>query len=257
MNAQNFGFKRALVLALAFWVCAAQALTLHRDGEDLYLTGTIQVGDDLLLKTAHQEAPLRRLVLVNSPGGTLVTSLRIAAWVEELRLNTVVAGHCLSACSLVFMAGEHRQFAQSQPGWTHLIGIHGPYSQRTGQFNPPGAGLMWSYYRARMAEKFDAGVMEQAIYRMQDPSGLLVVPAAGPEAAATRPWFCPSTRAQRSPCTGLPDKDALSLGLVTTGEPGWVRIPGDFGRQAGPVPVGFPPHDSGTVAAQAHSVRFD
>jgi hypothetical protein len=257
MNAQKLWIKRSLVLGAALLACAAQALTLYRDGGYLYVTGTIQAGDDLLLKASHQEAPVRRLVLVNSPGGALLTSLRIAAWAEDLRLTTVAAGHCLSACSLVFMAGERRQFAQAQAGQMHLIGIHGPYSQRTGQFNPPGAGLMWSYYRSRMGEKFDAAVMEQAIYRMQDPSGLLVVPGGGSEAGGPRPWYCPSIRAQRGPCTGLPDKDALGLGLLTTAEPGLVRIPQEFGRGAEPVSFGSPPQESSAVAAHAVAPRWD
>ena len=236
----------SVALALA---CAAQALTLHRDGDDLYATGMIQAGDDLALKAAHQEAPVRRLVLVNSPGGALLTSLRIARWVEDLRITTVAAGHCLSACSLVFMAGEQRQFAQAMNGHTHLIGIHGPYAQRTGQFSASGAVMMLSYYRYRMGDKFDAAVMEQAVYQMQDPSGLLVVPEAG--GAAARPWHCPSNRTRRDLCTHFPDKDGLSLGLLTTAEPGRVRIPQELARLAEQAPVLLSPQGISAVSAQA------
>ncbi len=236
----------SVALALA---CAAQALTLHRDGDDLYATGMIQAGDDLALKAAHQEAPVRRLVLVNSPGGALLTSLRIARWVEDLRITTVAAGHCLSACSLVFMAGEQRQFAQAMSGHTHLIGIHGPYAQRTGQFSASGAVMMLSYYRYRMGDKFDAAVMEQAVYQMQDPSGLLVVPEAG--GAAARPWHCPSNRTRRDLCTHFPDKDGLSLGLLTTAEPGRVRIPQELARLAEQAPVLLSPQGISAVSAQA------
>lgn len=251
MNAHSYRVKSFVAWVTLTLACAAQALTLHRDGEDLYATGTIQAGDDLALKAAHQEAPVSRLVLVNSPGGALLTSLRIARWVEDLRITTVAVGHCLSACSLVFMAGEQRQFAQPMNGHAHLIGIHGPYAQRTGQFSASGAVMMLSYYRTRMGEKFDAAVMEQAVYQMQDPSGLLVVPQAGRSEAVARPWHCPSNRTRRDLCTHFPDKDGLSLGLLTTAEPGRVRIPQELVRLAEQASVLPPAQGPSAVSAQA------
>jgi hypothetical protein len=257
MNAQNRWIKFTGALVALTLACAVQALTLHRDGDDLYATGTIQVGDDLVLRAAHGEAPVRRLVMVNSPGGAFLTSLRIARWVEELRITTVAAGHCLSACSLVFMAGEQRQFAQTLSGQTHLIGIHGPYAQRTGQPSAPAAVMMLSYYRNRMGEKFDAALMERAIYQMQDPTGLLVVPQAGGAEGGSQPWHCPSNRTRRDLCTHFPNKDGLSLGLLTTDEPGTVRIPQVFGRLAERSPVEWPTQGLGAVAAQGDTRSFD
>jgi hypothetical protein len=235
MKAHDLWIKSVGLLGALALTGAVQALTLHRDGEDLYAAGAIQQGDDLALRAAHREAPVRRLVLVNSPGGAFLTSLRIARWVEELRITTVAAGHCLSACSLVFMAGEQRQFAQTLSGQTHLIGIHGPYALRTGQPSATAAVMMLSYCRNRMGEKFDAALMERAVYQMQDPTGLLVVPQAG--GAVVRPWHCPSNRTRPELCTRFPDKDGLSLGLLTTDEPGLVKIPPELSRLAERSPV--------------------
>lgn len=251
MSAQIRRFRFLAALAALALTCTVQALTLHRDGEDLYAGGMIEAGDDLRLKAAYDEAPVRRLVLVNSPGGALLTSLRIARWIEEQRITTVAAGHCLSACSLVFMAGKQRQFAQAMNGHSHLIGIHGPYGRRTGQFSASGAGVMLSYYRYRMGEKFDAALMEQALYQMKDPSGLLVVPDASGPQASPAPWHCPSNQTPHERCTRFPDKDALSLGLLTTTEPGQVRIPKAWVRLAEQAPGLTPPRGPGALSAQA------
>lgn len=257
MTAHNRWIKFMAALAALPLACAVQALTLHRDGDDVYVTGTVQAGDDVALRAAHEEAPVRRLVLVNSPGGAFLTSLRIARWVEEFRINTVAAGHCLSACSLIFMAGEQRQFAQTLSGQTHLIGIHGPYARSTGQPSAPAAVMMLSYYRSRMGEKFDAALMERAVYQMQDPTGLLVVPQTGGADGGTQPWHCPSSRIRRDLCTHFPNKDGLSLGLLTTDEPSPVKIPPALARLAERSPVVWPTQGLGAVAAQGYPRSFD
>lgn len=209
-------FLLPLILALSG---TAQGLSLHRDGGDLYASGIIVQGDELALQAAHQSVPVRRLILVNSPGGALITSLRIARWLEALRITTVAWGPCMSACSLIFMAGEQRQFAHDAGGRPSVIGIHGPYNSRTGQFSSAAAPLMLDYYRHRMGPQFDAEVIERAIYKMKDPSGFLVV---GDDASAHAwqryPRHCPSAQASADECTVYRHKSAQGLGIVTSGQ---------------------------------------
>lgn len=207
--------KLALLLGVATLSCAAQALTLQRDGGDLYASGVIQIGDDLALRAAHAQAPVQRLILVNSPGGALMASLRIARWLEELRITTLAAGHCMSSCSLIFMAGEQRQFASLPHHPASVIGIHGAYNARTGQASQAAAPLMLDYYRQRMGANYDAAIIEQAIHQMKDPSGFLVVPAMAAGQTEQRPQHCPSARSARHECTVHLQQTALSLGIVT------------------------------------------
>lgn len=228
MNAHRWVFRLIFFLAAATSACLAQALSWHRDGEDLYVSGMIQAGDDLVVQAVYQEAPFARLVLVDSPGGSFLVALRMARWVEDRRLATVVAGHCLSSCSLIFLAGEQRQFAQPRPGQTHWIGIHGPYARTTGVPSSAGAQMMLSYLRHRMGERFDPALMERAVYQMHDPSGLLGVPQAASAGGAASPWHCPSSRSRRDLCTRFPDKNALSLGLLTSDLASEVRIPAEW-----------------------------
>jgi ATP-dependent protease ClpP protease subunit len=208
--------RHLLVLLLLSLGGLAHALSLHRDGDDLYASGTIVLGDELALQAAHESMPVRRLILVNSPGGAVVTSLRIARWLEGLRITTVAWGPCMSACSLIFMAGEQRQFAHDGGGRPSMIGIHGPYNSRTGKFSDASAPIMLDYYKHRMGAKFDAEVIERAIYKMTDPSGFLVVPDASVSRPAARaPRHCPSAQASADECTVYPHKSAQSLGIVT------------------------------------------
>jgi hypothetical protein len=209
-------FLLLLMLALSG---AAHGLSLHRDGGDLYASGIIVQGDELALQASHQSEPVRRLILVNSPGGALITSLRIARWLEALRITTVAWGPCMSACSLIFMAGEQRQFAQDAAGRPSMIGIHGPYNSRTGQFSTAAAPLMLEYYRHRMGARFDAEVIERAIYKMKDPSGFLVVAdEASAHAGQRHPRHCPSAQSSADECTVYRHKSAQSLGIVTSDE---------------------------------------
>jgi hypothetical protein len=209
-------FLLLLMLALSG---AAHGLSLHRDGGDLYASGIIVQGDELALQASHQSEPVRRLILVNSPGGALITSLRIARWLEALRITTVAWGPCMSACSLIFMAGEQRQFAQDAAGRPSVIGIHGPYNSRTGQFSTAAAPLMLDYYRHRMGARFDAEVIERAIYKMKDPSGFLVVAdEASAHAGQRHPRHCPSAQSSADECTVYRHKSAQSLGIVTSDE---------------------------------------
>lgn len=232
MNTYRWLLKLIFFVGVASSAGLAQALSWHRDGEDLYVSGMIQSGDDLMVQAAYQEAPFTRLVLVDSPGGSFLVGLRIARWVEERRLATVVAGHCLSACSLIFVAGEQRQFAQARPGQTHWIGIHGPYARSTGEPSSAGAQMMLSYLRHRMGDKYDPALMERAVYQMHDPSGLLGLPQAGSAGGLASAWHCPSSRSRRDLCTRFPDKNALNLGLLTSDLASEVRIPAQWAERS-------------------------
>jgi hypothetical protein len=126
----------------------------------------------------------------------------------------VAAGNCLSACSILFMAGQERVFAQLPSGQPTVIGIHGAYHARSGQLSQAAVPMMLSYYRSRMGAQYDAAVIEQALSHMKDPSGFLMVPAMQ-GAPSSAPWHCPSAQASRHECTVHTRQSALSLGVVT------------------------------------------
>ncbi len=102
---------KVLAFCLPLWLCAnSQAMTLERVGNDLFATGPTVDQDFLQFKEAFAKGGIERLILVNGPGGDLWTGMQVARMVQDAKITTVASGYCMSACSLIFMAGQIRTF---------------------------------------------------------------------------------------------------------------------------------------------------
>ena len=78
-----------------------------------------------------------------------------------------------------------------------------------------------------MSERFDAAVINQALYDMEDSGSLLRVfdAARQPRRAA---YHCRSVQTLRKDCTEIKDADALSLGIVTGNTITALNLPASF-----------------------------
>ena len=94
-------------------VATANAMTVQRVGSDVFVSGVIERHDDRLLRAEFDRGDVKRLILVNSPGGDLPAGMAMARWLQGQGVTTLVVGQCLSACSLLFMAGQERQYASA------------------------------------------------------------------------------------------------------------------------------------------------
>ena len=104
VNAWVLGF----IVLWAGWLGVpreAKAMLIQRMDSDVFVSGDIVVNDDLRLRAEFESAPVKRLILVNSRGGHLSASLAMARWLTTQSITTLAVGPCLSACSLIFMAG--------------------------------------------------------------------------------------------------------------------------------------------------------
>ena len=130
---------QALLLALLLTPCApAWALKIEPDrGKPwrLQLSGEIVPGDAerlirQLLESAADKPQLLTELVLDSNGGNLAESFRLASMVYSLHLDTSVksGGKCQSACFFVFIAGDRRLIAE-RPGGDRpgRIGLHRPY----------------------------------------------------------------------------------------------------------------------------------
>jgi PQQ-dependent catabolism-associated CXXCW motif protein len=203
---------------LVFLICAVcamagQAMTVEVKGNVVFATGP--VGDDLAQFEAAFEKPgVDTVALVNSPGGDLWTGLRVGGLIASRGLNTVAAGSCVSACSIMFMAGKQRSFSDVfRPAQT-FIGIHGAHDRMTKAVNPVLQPQIFAFYKLNMSERFNAAVMNQALYDMEDAGSLLRVFDAV-RLPKRVPFHCKSAQTLRKDCTEFKDQDALSLGIVT------------------------------------------
>ncbi|PUE46420.1 hypothetical protein B9Z47_13820 [Limnohabitans sp. 2KL-1] len=228
------------------WHTATQAMTLERVGNDLYATGPTVSQDFLNFKHALAPGDIERLILVNGPGGDLWTGMQVARMVQSAQIKTIVSGHCMSACSLIFMAGRERAFGSGHLPRVTMVGIHGAHSKDTKTVNPAAMPQMYALYKQQMGDKFDSQVIQQALYDIQEAYGFLRIREIQRNQDKDRtPWFCPTGQTPISECSTHPGKDAFTLGVVTQLETETLTLPDSmqikptfFGR-----PLAAPSHD--------------
>lgn len=231
---------RAVLLGLVLGASSAlQAMTLERVDGDLFATGPTVDQDFLQFKEALGKGGIQRLILVNGPGGDLWTGMQVARMVQDARLKTVASGFCMSACSLIFMAGQERAFGTGNLPRNTMIGIHGAHDKDTKRVNPQAMPQMYALYKQQLGDKFDKAVINQALYDLAEAGGFLRMRELQRNKEADRvPFFCPSSQTALKDCQTHPGKDALSLGIVTQEATETLNLPdsmklklGFYGRQ--------------------------
>ena len=219
--------KRILALLAGFFCAlAGQAMTVQVQGNVVFATGPVQ--DDLAqFEAAFDKPGVDTVAFVNSPGGDLWTGLRVGRLIASRGLNTVAAGSCVSACSIMFMGGKQRSFSDAfRPAQT-FIGIHGAHDRLTKSVNPILQPQIFAFYKLNMAERFNAAVMNQALYEMEDSGSLLRV-FDGARAPKRVPFHCKSGQTLRKDCNEFKELDAVSLGIVTTHAYTALELPASF-----------------------------
>jgi ATP-dependent protease ClpP protease subunit len=205
--------------ALIAGMQSAHAIQIQRVDTDVFISGDIVANDDIKLRAEMEAAPVKRLILVNSRGGHLFASMKIARWLTTQSVTTLVAGPCLSACSLIFMAGQQRQYATGYEPRLTVVGIHGPSMPFTGQLLPAHAADMLAFYKERMGDKYDAEMLRMALFELKDASGFMLIREISRNQPRDRvTLLCPTSSTPRWRCTEYPRQDAYSLGLVTSTE---------------------------------------
>jgi rhodanese-related sulfurtransferase len=206
----------ASMLALLALLAAgpmARAMTVEVRGNLVFATGAVE--DDLRkFQRAFAEPGVDTLVLVNSPGGDLWTALTIGRLVADKGYKTVTAGICHSACSIIFMGGRERRFADTFRPASTMVGIHGAHDSTTKTIHPVVQPQIFAFYKMVMGERFNGLVMNQALYQMDDAGAFLRVPESTRNANAMT-VHCRSEQTPRKDCTEFRGETALSLGVIT------------------------------------------
>lgn len=212
-----------LGLLMAF---SAQAMKVEVQGRAVYATGPVE--DDILkFQEAIEKPGVDTVVFVNSPGGSLWTGLRVGRLIADRGLKTVIAGSCVSACSIMFMGGKERSFSDAfRPAQTY-IGIHGAHNTETKSIDPKVQPQIFAFYKQYMVERFNTDVMNKALYEMEDAGALLRI-FDGQRTPKRVPYHCKSSQSLRKDCTEFKDQDALSLGIVTSNTFTPVDLPEGF-----------------------------
>jgi hypothetical protein len=93
---------------------------------------------------------------------------------------------------------------------------------------------MYALYKQQMGDKFDAEVINQALYDIKEASGFLRVRELQRTQEKDRtPWFCPTGQTPFDQCQQHIGKDAFSLGVVTQTETLPLQLPDSMKVQLG------------------------
>lgn len=215
-----------LALLLTTLHGAAPAMTVEVQGNVVYATGPV-VDDLLKFETAFASPAIDTVVFVNSPGGDLWTGLRVGNLIASKGYKTVIAGRCVSACSIMFMGGRERRFSDAFPPRLTYIGIHGAHRTDTKRVDPILQPQIYAFYKQHIGERFNAQVINTALYEMEDAGSLLRV--HDPERSAQRPpYHCKSGQTPRASCTEFPGVDALTTGILTHADLVRLELPAAF-----------------------------
>lgn len=211
------------MLALILGFGQVKAMDLLIQGNQVFASGPL--GEDIQkFEAALAKPEVDTFVFLNSPGGDLWTGLRVGRMLAERKIKTVIGGRCNSACALMFLGGTERTFADIAPGTATSIGIHGAHNKHTGAIDPEVQGKIFAFMKLRIGENFNAAIMNQALYDMEDRSAMLQVfdKKRAPNAKALH---CRSAQSPLDKCTVYPDATAMTLGLVTSDVTTHVELP--------------------------------
>jgi rhodanese-related sulfurtransferase len=221
---------RVAALALLAMSFAVPAMTVEAHGNMVFARGPVD--DDLRkFEEAFAKGGIDTVVFVNSPGGDLWTGLRIGQLIADKGYKTVIAGYCVSACSIMYMGGKERRFSDAMRSNLTHIGIHGAHNKDTKQINPAMQPQIFAFYKQYMGDKFNSAIMNQALYDMDDSGSLLIVRDAA-RSAHMDPFHCKSSQTPRDQCTKFPGQTAMSLGITTHADLVKLELPPSFRQDA-------------------------
>jgi hypothetical protein len=163
-------------LFVALLAGSAAAMEVQVLDDQIIMSGRID-GSELArlweIAAERQIPRIRTVVLRDSPGGDLRTSITAGDFIREQGWNTAVSGYCFSGCALIFLGGRHRFFTDDKPPLQTQLGFHGTYHVAAAIGTRPGAkpGTLspWHTAEARrwMKRATDARISEAMLDRFE------------------------------------------------------------------------------------------
>lgn len=213
--------REGIAFLAAVALCAGvKAMTLARHGDTLILTGTIERRDLDRVQAEFAKPPaITTVVLRNSMGGNSWTGYRLGELFRERGVRTLVSGHCVSACSRLFLGGVTRQFTDDYPASLTWVGFHGHY-----EFDRLDPKASEKYDQAGWTRRFTGDRVNEALLARwlaipERAGDLRFYPAAAGEVLGARTFLCQGHEPRRpQSCERLTraDEQALANGIVTT-----------------------------------------
>jgi hypothetical protein len=146
---QEFGMKPILAALLCSTICgSAFGATIRDEGSSsglhgISITGEIVPGDaDQFDEIAKQLVGQKTVVMLSSPGGTVIDGLNIGLTIHQLKFATWVPANqrCASICGDIWLAGQIRFLER-----TSKVGFHAAYRASDGAESGRANALVGAY----------------------------------------------------------------------------------------------------------------
>ena len=114
-------------------------LKMKPDGNNvIVMTGKIVEGDNTKFEQLISSAPSNtsNVIFLNSQGGDLLEAIYIGMTISHLNTDTVVFGHCVSACAIIFASGNKKYVPKMDLGFgegNNKVGVHVPFVTIAGE----------------------------------------------------------------------------------------------------------------------------
>lgn len=226
---RGWPFVLAIIFSLMHGLASGMTIEVH--GRTLFATGPVT--DDLprFVDAFAQNPGIDTVVFVNSPGGDLWAGLAVGRFIAQKALRTVVAGTCESACSLMFIGGRERRFADAFRPARTWVGIHGAHLRESRTVNTTISPQLREFYRTHMGANFNEDLIEKALNDMDDHTAMLRIADASRPGSRV-PHHCRNGRLPFAQCTQYPHATALSLGVVTEAAAISIELPASMRERA-------------------------
>lgn len=116
-------------------------------GKDLELMGGIELGSETLLEAHLLQYPELERVHLHSVGGRILAAKRMMNLIRKYDLDTYVKTQCVSACTLLFLAGKNK-----------LLGMEGAL-----RFHAPSIGSASGHEISELAEELRSAYLAEGV----------------------------------------------------------------------------------------------
>lgn len=207
---------------------SAAAMDMKVVGDQLIMSGPID-GSELAglrnLAAERRDAGVRMVVLRDSPGGNLWTSMRIGEEIRDRGWKTAVSGYCFSGCAVVFLGGVERYFTDDKPYSQTQLAFHAAYNTIEASGTRQGSVNNSASFTARQwTKKHSGGKLSDAMLdrfeKLEKTEFVHFFDAQRvPRAGVPSAFVC--SHAEQDPkkkCRPLADADVYREGIATSAE---------------------------------------
>ncbi|MFZ6876152.1 hypothetical protein ACO0LF_29160 [Undibacterium sp. Di27W] len=208
----------ALILGLAGMNLPCSAMTMLRSNDTLILFGKVEPDDFQRFYHLLSAAPVKYVILTESPGGDMNAAVTISHLITQKRINTAVRGNCFSACAFIFMSGIERQMLAGKDLTRTSLGFHGPHNKDTLEIATESIPRLREWLLKATQGKFPEELLDQALFvKKAYDMMFFYYPGANPGKGDIR--FCnQGSLVNPKKCYNIEGHDVVSVGILTTAE---------------------------------------